>query len=318
MRRSRRGSSTCAAVLAIAHYVSALRVSLASRRLQLLTLGLEQIVEAVLGELDAGWEPEIAGRLHVMKDAAQREGAAGPSDDVRMHRERNVLRTLRCALRIELVEIGLPGLEPVIRVAVLAMAMAEQRPVTEWLPRQLDDDLAIVLVEERQFLMEAVGVEGEAVLDQQLEGIGALRARAPAMRPPAGALLDHGDGPLHHGVFLVARQVARDLVIVAVAFHHMAVVEDRLHRFREALRDRAAGQERRLDILFLQDPQQPVDRMVRAVFALAPHLVIENAVLVRLAVLAALEIESQKHAGPLGLRPADEVVIVIFFEHACS
>src|SRR5215475_12755314 len=155
MRRSRRGSSTCAAVLAIAHYVSALRVSLASRRLQLLTLGLEQIVEAVLGELDAGREPEIAGRLHVMKDAAQRERAARPSDDVGMHRERDVFRVLRAILRIKLVEIGLPGLEPMIRVAVLAMAVAEQRAVAEWLPRQFHDYLAVVLVEERQLLVEA-------------------------------------------------------------------------------------------------------------------------------------------------------------------
>src|SRR5262245_6920934 len=164
MRRSRRGSSTCAAVLAIAHYVSALCVGLARRRLQLLTLGLEQVVEAVLGELDAGREPEIAGRLHVMKDAAQRERAARPSDDVWVHRERNIFRLLRSALRIEFVEIGLPGLEPVIRVAVFAMAMAKQRAVAERLPRQLDDHLAVVLVEERQLLMEAVGVEGEAVL----------------------------------------------------------------------------------------------------------------------------------------------------------
>src|SRR4051794_8287499 len=296
----------------------ALCLGLARRRLQLLALGLEQVVEAVLGELDAGREPEIAGRLHVMKDAAQRECAAGPTDDVGMHRERDVFWPLRGALRVELVEIGLPGLEPMIRVAVLAMAMAEQRAVAEWLPRQFDDHPAVVLVEERQFLVEAVSVEGEAVLDQQLKGVGALRARAPAKRPPAGALLDHGDGPLHHRVLLIAWQVARDLVVIAMAFHYMAVVEDRLYRFREALGDRAAGQEGRLDVLFLQDAQQPVDRVVRAVFALAPHLVIQNAVLVRLDVLAALEVEGQKHAGPLALRPADEVVIVIFLEHGCS
>src|SRR5258705_6153838 len=168
MRRSRRGSSTCAAALAIAHYVSALCLGLACGRSQLLALGLEQVVEAVLGEFDAGREPEIAGRLHVMKDAAQRERAAGPSDDVRVHRERDVFRPLRAALRIELVEIGLPGLEPVIRVAILAVAMAEQRAVAKRLPRQFDDDLAVLLIEERQLLVEAVGVEGEAVLDQQL------------------------------------------------------------------------------------------------------------------------------------------------------
>src|SRR5689334_311110 len=104
MRRSRRGSSTCAAMLAIAHYVPAWCVGLARGRLQLLALSLEQVVEAVLGEIDAGREPEIAGRLHVVKDAAQREGTARPSDDVRMHREWDVFRLLRSALRIELIE----------------------------------------------------------------------------------------------------------------------------------------------------------------------------------------------------------------------
>src|SRR5258705_12593915 len=176
MRRSRRGSSTCAAALAIAHYVSALCLGLACGRSQLLALGLEQVVEAVLGEFDAGREPEIAGRLHVMKDAAQRERAAGPSDDVRVHRERDVFRPLRAALRIELVEIGLPGLEPVIRVAVFAMTMAEQRAIAERLPWQLDQQLAILFPEERQLLVKAVGVEHEAIVDQELDGIRALRA----------------------------------------------------------------------------------------------------------------------------------------------
>jgi hypothetical protein len=77
----------------------------------------------------------------------------------------------------------------------------------------------------------------------------------------------------------------------------MAVVEGGLHGLREALRD--AGKESRLDVLFLQNPQQPVDRIVWSVFTLAPHFVIENVVLVRLHVLAALEVEGQKHGGPL-------------------
>src|SRR5262249_1296439 len=98
--------------------------------------------------------------------------------------------------------------------------------------------------------------------------------------------------------------------------HHMAVIEDRLRGFREALRDRAASQEGRLDVLFLQDPQQPIDRVVGAILALAPHLIIEDAVLVRLDVLAALEIEGQEYTGPVGLRPADEMVVMIFLQHA--
>src|SRR5206468_8648919 len=154
------------------------RLSACSRP-QLLALSLEQDAETILGELDAGREPEISGRLHVMNDAAQRQRAAWPSDDVGMHRERDVFRPLHAALRIELVKIRLPGLEPVIRIAVFAMTVAEQRAVAERLPRQFDDDLAVLLVQERQLLVEAVGVEDEAVLDQELDGVGALRARAP-------------------------------------------------------------------------------------------------------------------------------------------
>src|SRR5205085_8223535 len=49
----------------------------------------------------------------------------------------------------------------------------------------------------------------------------------------------------------------------------------------------------------------------------SPHFVVENAVLVRLYVLAALEVERQEHRCPLSARPTDEMVIVIFLEHGC-
>src|SRR5205823_6738911 len=63
--------------------------------------------------------------------------------------------------------------------------------------------------------------------------------------------------------------------------------------------------------------QQPINCMVRTVFALTPHFVVENAVLVRFYVLAALEVERQEHRCPLSARPTDEMVIVIFLEHGC-
>src|SRR5205085_9067593 len=134
-----------------------------------------------------------------------------------------------------------------MRVAVFAVTMAEQRAVAEWLPGQLDQELAVLLPQERKLLVKAIGVEREAVLDQELDRIRALRARAPTIAAPSGALLDHGDGFLHHLIFPVARQITGDLVIVAVPFHGMAVIEDGLHRLREALGDGAAGQERGLD-----------------------------------------------------------------------
>ena len=57
------------------------------------------------------------------------------------------------------------------------------------------------------------------------------------------------------------------------------MILDRLDRFGEALGDGAAGDERRPDVLLLQDPQQAVDRVMGAIFALAPDLVVEDTVL---------------------------------------
>src|SRR5215204_7654497 len=93
---------------------------------KLLGFSLEYVVEAVLGQLDSGREPEAARLPHVVDDAAKRQSSSRTADDVRVHRERNVLRPLRRAFRIELVEIGLPGLQSVIRIAIFAMAVAEQ------------------------------------------------------------------------------------------------------------------------------------------------------------------------------------------------
>src|SRR5262245_32468040 len=275
---------------------------------------LEHIVKAPLSKLDAGREPEIPCLVHMLDDTAQGERAAGTTDDVRMHREGDVAGPIG-RFRIELVEIGLPCLEPVIWVTVFAMAMAEQGAVPKRLSRKLDQQLAVLFPQERQLFMKAVGVKDETVLDQKLDGVRALRAGAPAIGAPSRPLFDHCDRLLHHLGFLIARQVARYLVIVSVAFHHMAMGKDRLDCFRKSLRDCPASQERRLDILFLQNPQQPINCMVRTVFALAPHFVVENAVLIRLYVLAALEVEGQKHRRPLSVRPTDEMVVMIFLEH---
>src|SRR5260370_41719427 len=86
---------------------------------------LEHVVEAPFGQLDAGREPEIPGLLHVLDDAAQRERAAGTPGNIGMHRERDEFRMLGAALRIELVERGLPGLEALIRFTVFSMALAQ-------------------------------------------------------------------------------------------------------------------------------------------------------------------------------------------------
>ena len=103
-----------------------------------------------------------------------------------------------------------------------------------------------------------------------------------------------------------------------MALDHMPVIENGLDRLRVTLGDCAAGKEGRLDVLLLQNPQKPINRVVRAVLALAPHFIIEDAVLIRLHVLAALEVEGQKHAGPLSAWPTNEMVVVVFLEHGAS
>ena len=57
-----------------------------------------------------------------------------------------------------------------------------------------------------------------------------VQERQPIGRRPV-FVLDRGDGLLHHRVFFVALQIAGDLVSVAVAFDHVAMVEDRLDGF---------------------------------------------------------------------------------------
>jgi hypothetical protein len=132
------------------------------------------------------------------------------------------------------------------------------------------------------------------------------------------SLLDRGDGLLHHRIFFVALQIAGDLVVVTMALDHMAVVENGLHGLREPIGNGAAGQEGGLDVLFLQNAQQPIDRVVRTVFTLAPHFVIEDAVLIRFHVLSTLEVEGQEDAGSLVVRPTNKVVVVVFLEHGVS
>src|SRR5215211_5854893 len=69
---------------------------------------------------------------------------------------------------------------------------------------------------------------------------------------------------------------------------------------------------------FLQNPQQSINCVVGTIFALAPHFVVQNAVLIRLHVFAALEVEGQKNGGALAARPTNEMVVVVFLEHGVS
>jgi hypothetical protein len=58
--------------------------------------------------------------------------------------------------------------------------------------------------------------------------------------------------------------------------------------------------------------------MVRAVFALAPIFVIEDTILVRLDIFAALEIEGQKYTRAFTVGPTDQMIVVVFLEMSVS
>src|ERR1700728_3242598 len=140
-------------------------------------------------------------------------------------------------------------------------------------------------------MREGITVPEKAVLHEQFEAVGTLRTGAPAERPLSGAAADHVEGLSHHLPFLLAGEVARDLMVIAVTGDLVAAADDGLDRVREPLGDRAAGEKSRLDLLFLEDPQDAPDRRVRPVLALGIFLVVARSVGQRPHVLAALEIE---------------------------
>src|SRR5262245_26115130 len=150
---------------------------------------------------------------------------------------------------------------------------------------------------------------------QELDAVWALGAGAPADRPVARALLDHVDRAAHHVVLLIAREVAGDLVMVAVPRHFVPAGDDRLHGFRIALGDAPAGQERRLHALLFEDTQDAPHAGIRPVLGLGVFLVIHAAVRQRPHVFAALEIERERDRDPPVVRPEHAVVRMIFLQH---
>src|ERR1700722_3227953 len=106
------------------------------------------------------------------------------------------------------------------------------------------------------------------MLHQEFKTVRALCARAPTERPSPGAGADHVDGLFLDLSLLLARELTRHLVVIAVAGDLVAVCDDRLHRIRITLGNCAAGEEAGLDALLIENAQNPPNRGVRAVLAL--------------------------------------------------
>src|SRR5262245_21348096 len=104
-------------------------------------------------------------------------------------------------------------------------------------------------------------------------------------------------------------------MMIAVTGDFVPTGNDRLYGFRKALRNAAAGEERRLDAFRLEDAQNAPDTGVRSVLALGVFLVIHQAIRQRAHILAALEVEGQRHRDPIVVGP-EELVSVVFFQHA--
>src|ERR1700728_4055285 len=82
-------------------------------------------------------------------------------------------------------------------------------------------------------MREGITVPEKAVLHEQFEAVETLRTGAPAERPLSGAAADHVEGLSHHLPFLLAGEVARDLMVIAVTGDLVAAADDGLDRLRE-------------------------------------------------------------------------------------
>src|SRR5581483_11567050 len=213
----------------------------------------------------------------------------GTARNVRMKLKRAERRP-EARLLVELIEHPFPDNQGVVGIARIAMAVGA--PVAEGLARQLDQLFLAALPDKRQIVSEGVAVPEITLLEQEFETVGALRARAPAEGPLLGAVENHVGGPLDHVALFVLAEIARHLVMVAVAGHFVSLRDNRRHRLRVSFRDAAAGEKRRLHFVSSEDTEDSVDPGVGTVLALGVFFVVDPAVFVRLHVFPALKIET--------------------------
>jgi hypothetical protein len=105
-------------------------------------------------------------------------------------------------------------------------------------------------------------------------------------------------------------------VVIAVAGHFVAALGDRRQRLGISLGDAAAGHEGRLDLRLVEDAEDAPDAGVRAVFTLRVFFMIDLAVLIRLHVLAALEVESQRDRETCAVGPENFSLRMMLGQHA--
>src|ERR1700733_9148580 len=154
------------------------------------------------------------------------------------------------------------------------------------------------------------------MIHQELKIVRTLCVRAPTEGPSPVGGSDYIDGLILDLSLLLARELTRYLVVIAVAGDLVAVGDDRFHRIRITLGDCAAGKEASLDALFVENAQNAPNRGVRPVLALGIFLVVERAVFKRPHILAPLEVEGQthRHTGLVG--PREAPFVMIFLKHS--
>src|SRR5689334_3358601 len=189
---------------------------------------------------------------------------------------------------VDIVEEALPHDQRIVGIARVAVAVSPA--VAERLARQLDELPRPVAPDKGKIVREGIAVPEIALVHEELDAVRALRAGAPADRTPPGARLEHFERAPDDVALFLAREIARDLVVIAVAGHLVAALGDRRQRLGKSLGDPAAGHEGCLYFRLIENAEDAPNTGVRSVFALCVFFVVDLAVLVRLYVLAALKI----------------------------
>ena len=177
---------------------------------------------------------------------------------------------------IKIVEERFPDDERVMRVSRISVAVGSA--VAEGLAGQLDDLPFSIAPYKRKIVRERIAVPAVSLLNEQLQAVGALGAGTPPCRSLSGSAQDHVRRAPDHVLLFLARQIAGDFMMVAVAGDLVAMLDDCPRGIRISLGDPAAGHKRRFDLRLVQDSENPPDSGFRTILCLRVFLVIDFAV----------------------------------------